>query len=106
MEALLHGSYIYLDSILELSLCREHYRLLHRQHTTALLLSCWIPVQAGYLLAAVYIRSGADVGRLPERRSLVRQRRLLFAGAVARQPEGQQLPKRLMFGEVEGRQSP
>ena len=35
----------------------------------------------------------------------VRQRRLLFAGAVARQPDGG-LPKRLMFGELMGGEDP
>ena len=35
----------------------------------------------------------------------VRQRRLLFAGAVARQPDGR-LPKRLMFGELAGGEDP
>ncbi|CAB1108182.1 unnamed protein product [Ectocarpus sp. CCAP 1310/34] len=35
----------------------------------------------------------------------VRQRRLLFAGAVARQPDGR-LPKRLMFGELVGGEDP
>ena len=33
--------------------------------------------------------------------AIVRQRRLLFAGAVARQPDGR-LPKRLVFGELAG----
>eukprot|EP00903_Cladosiphon_okamuranus_P014000 g13019.t1 len=35
----------------------------------------------------------------------VRQRRLLFAGGVARQPDGR-LPKRLMFGELVGGEDP
>ena len=35
----------------------------------------------------------------------IRQRRLLFAGAVARQPDGR-LPKRLMFGELAGGENP
>jgi len=34
-----------------------------------------------------------------------RQRRLLFAGAVARQPDGR-LPKRLMLGELVGGEKP
>ena len=35
----------------------------------------------------------------------VRQRRLLFAGAVARQPDGR-LPERPMFGELAGEEDP
>ena len=35
----------------------------------------------------------------------IRQRRLLFAGAVVRQPDGR-LPKRLMFGELAGGEKP
>ena len=49
------------------------------------------------------IRPGAAEGRLPER--TIRQRRLFFAGAVARQPDGR-LPKRLMFGELAGGENP
>ena len=35
----------------------------------------------------------------------IHQRRLLFAGGVARQPDVR-LPKRLMFGELEGKDKP
>ena len=63
-----------------------------------------VPPQARHLPTA-FVRSGLKKTGCQSVEATIRQRRLLFAGAMARQPAGR-LPKRLMDGKLVGGEGP
>ena len=90
MEALLYGCMTW-------SPRRDHYRLLQTTHHRLLLRVIGYRRKRGTYRQLSYAQTLKKVG-CQSVEAIVHQRRLLFAGAVARQPDGR-LPKRLMFGE-------
>ena len=100
VEALLYGCVTW-------SPRRDHYRLLRTIH---IITSCSCetrhrpPAQRGTHRQLSYAQALKRVG-CQSVEATIRQRRLLFAWAVARQPDGR-LPKRLMFGELAGGEKP
>ena len=97
MEALLYGCMAWAPR-------RDHYRLLRRPHHRLLLRVI------GYRSEHVTYRQLSYAQALKKTgyqsvEATIRQRRLLFAGAMARQPAGR-LPKRLMDGNVVGGEDP
>ncbi|CAB1113911.1 unnamed protein product [Ectocarpus sp. CCAP 1310/34] len=83
---------------------RDHYRLLQTTHHRLLLRVIGYRRKGGTYRQLSYAQALKRVG-CQSVEATVRQRRLLFAGAVARQPDGR-LPKRLMFGELVGGEDP
>ena len=97
MEALLYGCMTWAPR-------RDHYRLLRTIHHRLLLRVIGYQRKQGTYRQLSYAQALKRVG-CQSVEATVRQRRLLFAGAVARQPDGR-LPKRLMFGELVGGKDP
>lgn len=97
VEALLYGCMTW-------SPRRDHCRLLQTTHHQLLLRVIGYRRERGTYRQLSYARALKRVG-CQSVEATVRQRRLLFAGAVARQPDGR-LPKRLMFGELVGGEDP
>ena len=96
VEALLYGCVTW-------SPRRDHYRLLRTTHHQLLLRVIGHRRQQGTYRQLSYAQALKRVG-CQSVEATIRQR-LLFAGAVARQPDGR-LPKRLMFGELAGGEKP
>ena len=102
MEALLYGCMTW-------SPRRDHHRLLQMTHHRSLLRVIGYRRKRGTYRQLPYAQALKRVG-CHSVEATVRQRRLLFAEGVARQPDAR-LPKRLMFdklaeGEDPGRGSP
>ena len=97
MEALLYGCMTW-------SPRRNHYGMLQTTHHRLLLRVIGYRRKRGTYGQLSYAQALKRVG-CQSVEATVRQRRLLFAGAVARQPDGR-LPKRLMFGELVGGENP
>ena len=83
---------------------RDHYRLLQTTHHRQLLRVIGYQRKRGTHRQLSYAQALKRVG-CQSVEATVRQRRLLFAEAVARQPDGR-LPKRRMFGELAGGEDP
>ncbi|CAB1121287.1 unnamed protein product [Ectocarpus sp. CCAP 1310/34] len=83
---------------------RDHYRLLQTTHHRLLLRVIGYRRKRGTYRQLSYAQALKRVG-CQSVEATVRQRRLLFAGAVARQSD-RRLPKRLMFGELVGGENP
>ena len=79
---------------------REHYRLLRRTHHRLLLRVIGYRRERGIYRQLSYAQALKKTG-CQSVEATIRQRRLLFAGAMARQPAGR-LPKRLMDGNSSG----
>ena len=90
MEALLYGCMTW-------SPRDDHYKLLRTTHHKLLLRVIGFRRKRDTHRQLSYAKA-LKRARCQSVEATVRQRRLLFAGAVARQPDGR-LPKRLMFGE-------
>ena len=97
MEALLYGCMTW-------ATCREHYRLLRRTHHRLLLRVIGYRRERGTYRQLSYAQALKKTG-CQSVEATIRQRRLLFAGAMARQPAGR-LPKRLMDGKLVGGEDP
>ncbi|CAB1113062.1 unnamed protein product [Ectocarpus sp. CCAP 1310/34] len=97
VEALLYGCMTW-------SPRRNHYGMLQTTHHRLLLRVIGYRRKRGTYRQLSYAQALKRVG-CQSVEATVRQRRLLFAGAVARQPDGR-LPKRLMFGELVGGEDP
>eukprot|EP00752_Nemacystus_decipiens_P005560 g5031.t1 len=97
MEALLYGC-------VTRSPRRDHYRLLRTTHHQLLLRVIGHRRKRGTHRQLSYAQALKRAG-CQSVEATIRQRRLLFAGAVARQPD-KRLPKRLMFGELTGGEKP
>ena len=97
VEALLYGCMTW-------SPRRNHYGMLQTTHHRLLLRVIGYRRKRGTYRQLSYAQALKRVG-CQSVEATVRQRRLLFAGAVARQPDGR-LPKRLMFGELVGGENP
>eukprot|EP00752_Nemacystus_decipiens_P004772 g4343.t1 len=98
VEALLYGCVTW-------SPRRDHYyRLLRTTHHQLLLRVIGYRRKRGTHRQLSYAQALKRVG-CQSVEATIRQRRLLFAGAVARQPD-KRLPKRLMFGELTGGEKP
>ena len=95
MEALLYGCMAWAPR-------REHYRLLRRTHHRLLLRVIGYHRERGPYRQLSYAQALKKTGC---QKATIRQRRLLLAGAMARQPAGR-LPKRLMDGKLVGREDP
>ena len=94
MEALLYGCMTWAPR-------RDHYRLLRRTHYRLLLRVIGYRRERGTYRQLSYAQALKKTG-CQSVEATIRQRRLLFAGAMARQPAGR-LPKRLIDGKlVEG----
>ena len=95
MEALLYGCMTWAPR-------REHYRLLRRTHHRLLLRVIGYRRERGTYRQLSYAQALKKTG-CQSVEATIRQRRLLFAGAMVRQPAGR-LPKRLMeaFGATDG----
>ena len=93
MEALLYGCMTWAPR-------REHYRLLRRTHHRLLLRVIGYRRERGTYRQLSYAQALKKTG-CQSVEATIRQRRLLFAGAMARQPAGR-LPKRLMDGNSSG----
>ena len=91
MEALLYGCMTWAPR-------REHYRLLRRTHHRLLLRVIGYRRERGTYRQLSYAQALKKTG-CQSVEATIRQRRLLFAGAMARQPPGR-LPKRLMDGKL------
>ena len=83
---------------------REHYRLLRRTHHRLLLRVIGYRRERGTYRQLSYAQALKKTG-CQSVEATIRQRRLLFAGAMARQPAGR-LPKRLMDGKLVGGEDP
>eukprot|EP00752_Nemacystus_decipiens_P005575 g5044.t1 len=83
---------------------RDLYRLLQTTHHRLLLRVIGYRRRRGTYRQLSYAQALKRVG-CPSVEATVRQRRLLLAGAVARQSDGR-LPKQLVFGEVVGGEDP
>ena len=79
---------------------REHYRLLRRTHHRLLLRVIGYRRERGTYRQLSYAQALKKTG-CQSVEATIRQRRLLFAGTMARQPAGR-LPKRLMDGKLVG----
>ena len=90
MEALLYGCMTWAPR-------RDHYRLLRTTHHRMLLRVIGYRRKPGIYRQPSYAQSLKSTG-CQSVEATIRQRRLLFAGAVARQTDGR-LPKRLMFAK-------
>ena len=97
MEALLYGCVTWAPR-------RDHYRLLRRTHHRLLLRVIGYRRERGTYRQLSYARALKKTG-CQSVEATIRQRRLLFAGAMARQPAGR-LPKRLMDGKLVGGEDP
>ena len=97
MEALLYGSMTWAPR-------RDHYRLLRRTHHRLLLRVIGYRRERGTYRQLSYVQALKKTG-CQSVEATIRQRRLLFAGAMARQPAGR-LPKRLMDGKLVGGEDP
>ena len=97
MEALLYGCMTWAPR-------REHYRLLRRTHHRLLLRVIGYRGERGTYRQLSYAQALKKTG-CQSVEATIRQRRLLFAGAMARQPAGR-LPKRLMDGKLVGGEDP
>ena len=97
MEALLYGCMTW-------ALRRDYYRLLRRTHHRLLLRVLGYCRERGTYRQLLYAQTLKKTGRRSVE-ATIRQRRLLFAGAMARQPAGC-LPKRLMDGKLVGGEDP
>ena len=93
MEALLYGCMTWAPR-------RDHYRLLRRAHHRLLLRVIGYRRERGTYRQLSYAQTLKKTG-CQSVEATIRQRRLLFAGAMARQPAGR-LPKRLMDGKLVG----
>ena len=93
MEALLYGCMTWAPR-------RDHYRLLKRTHHRLLLRVIRYRRERGTYRQLSYAQALKKTG-CQSVEATIRQRRLLFAGAMARQPAGR-LPKRLMDGKLVG----
>ena len=93
MEALLYGCMTWAPR-------RDHYRLLRRTHHRLLLRVIGYRRERGTYLQLSYAQALKTTG-CQSVEATIRQRRLLFAGAMARQPAGRP-PKRLMHGKLVG----
>ena len=83
---------------------RDHYRLLRRTHHRLLLRVIGYRRERGTYRQLSYAQALKKTG-CQSVETTIRQRRLLFAGAMTRQPAGR-LPKRLMDGKIVGREDP
>ena len=83
---------------------REHNRLLRRTHHRLLLRFIGYRRERGTYRQLSYAQALKETGCQSVEVS-IRQRRLLFAGAMARQPAGR-LPKRLIDGKQVGGEDP
>eukprot|EP00752_Nemacystus_decipiens_P018362 g16473.t1 len=83
---------------------RDHYRLLRTTHHQLLLRVIGHRRKPGTHRQLSYAQALKRAG-CQSVEATIRQRRLRFAGAVARQPD-KRLPKRLMFGELTGGEKP
>ena len=97
MEALLYGCMTGAPR-------RDHYRLLRRTHHRLLLRVIGYRRERGTYRQFSYAQALKNTG-CQSVEATIRQRRLLFAGAMARQPAGR-LPKRLMDGKLVGEEDP
>ena len=97
MEALLYGCMMWAPR-------RDHYRLLRRTHHRLLLRVIGYRRERGTYRQLSYAQALKKTG-CQSVEATIRQRRLLFAGAMARQPAGR-LPKRLMDGKLVGGEDP
>ena len=97
MEALLYGCMTWAPR-------RDHYRLLRRTHHRLLLRVIGYRRERGTYRQLAYAQA-LKKSRCQSVEATIRQRRLLFAGAMARQPAGR-LPKRLMDGKLVGGEDP
>ena len=97
MEALLYGCMTWTPR-------RDHYRLLRRTHHRLLLQAIGYRRERGTYRQLLYAQALKKTG-CQSVEVVIRQQRLLFAGAMARQPAGR-LPKRLMDGKLVGRENP
>jgi len=97
MEALLYGCMTWAPR-------RDHYRLLRRTHHRLLLRVIGYRRERGTYRQLSYAQALKKTG-CQSVEATIRQRRLLFAGAMARQPAGR-LPKRLMEGKLVGGEDP
>ena len=97
MEALLYGCMTWAPR-------RDHYRLLRRTHHRLLLRVIGYRRERGTYRQLSYAQVLKKTG-CQSMEATIRQRRLLFAGAMARQPAGR-LPKRLMDGKLVGGEDP
>ena len=79
---------------------RDHYRLLRRTHHRLLLRVIAYRRERGTYRQLSYAQALKKTG-CQSVEATIRQRRLLFTGAMARQPAGR-LPKRLMDGKLVG----
>ena len=97
MEALLYGCMTWAPR-------RDHYRLIRRTHHRLLLRVIGYRCERGTYRQLSYAQALKKTG-CQSMEATIRQRRLLFAGATARQPAGR-LPKRLMDGKLVGGEDP
>ena len=97
MEALLYGC-------MKCPPRRDHYRLLRRAHRRLLLRVIGYRREHGTYRQLSYAQA-LNKTECQSVEVTIRQRRLLFAGAMARQPAGR-LPKRLMCGKLVGGEDP
>ena len=97
MEALLYGCMTWAPR-------RDHYRLVRRTHHRLLLRVIGYRRERGTYRQLSYAQALKKTG-CQSVEATIRQRRLLFAGAMARQPAGR-LPKRLMDGKLVGGKDP
>ena len=97
MEALLYGCMTWAPR-------REHYRILRRTHHRLLLRVIGYRRERGTYRQLSYAQALKKTG-CQSVEATIRQRRLLFAGAMGRQPAGR-LPKRLMDGKLVGGEDP
>ena len=97
MEALLYGCMTWAPR-------RDHYRLLRRTHHRLLLRVIGYRRERGTYRQLSYAQALKKTG-CQSVEATIRQRRLLFAGAMSRQPAGR-LPKRLMDGKLVGGEDP
>ena len=93
MEALLYGCMTWAPR-------QEHYRLLRTTHHRLLLRIIGYQRERGSYRQLSYAQALKRTGS-ESVEATVRRRRLLFAGAIARQPDDR-LPKRLLFGQLTG----
>ena len=97
MEAVLYGCMTWAPR-------RDHYRLLRRTHHRLLLRVIGYRRERGTYRQLLYAQALKKTG-CQSVEATIRQRRLLFAGALARQPAGR-LPKRLLDGKLVGEEDP
>ncbi|CAN0344623.1 unnamed protein product [Pylaiella littoralis] len=82
----------------------DHYALLRTTHHRLLLRVIGYRRVQGTYQQLSYAKALEKTGSQCVE-AIIRQRRLLFAGALARQDDGR-LPKRLMFGKLVGGEDP